>query len=821
MTEMIIIFVLINTIVLFLIRRTVNKINDDGRMLSSRVDYLNREVLEMAKTLRSRGNAGQDIPEAASGAKAGLEADISVSAKQATETIQKAGIVKPPPIPVLLPEPVLGQKEVKTVVPEQPSKLVESAKEVLGKIWRWIVYGDENRREGVSTEVAVATTWLIRIGIIVVVMGAIYFLKWSLEKDLLSPAARVGASMIAGVGLLVFGIRLLGKKYHLMGQGFIGGGLLILYASAFSAGSVYHLFGPSASMPVAFALMILVTITAGVVAISADSMLVAIIGIAGGYMTPVLLRAPTPNLPGFYSYILLLSLGIMAIAYYKQWRLLNYLGFLCTYGLFIASLQSAYKPDDFTLAISFATAFLVVHSSIVYIHNIVRGNKSTTLEIIHLVANALFYAYAAYNLIDDKFGRPYPSIMSIGMSVFYILHVLVFLRKRLADRALLVALIALAGVFTTWTLPLILEKESLTISLSLLAFMFLWMGRKLSSNFMENLAHVMYCVVFFRLLYWDIPRNFSFVSHASEPMALYWKHMVARLWTFGISIASVIGGFFIQRGRGDAAAGTVIGEANNTPQFVSRGVAGGVFYWFAVLFMFLFAHLELNTMFMYYTPFRLPVLTVLWCVMGGYFLVKYLMREKQDSFAMWAMCAFMFIAVLKVFAFDLVSWHFSDSMIYDMEYSFLYAGTRLLDFGVLVMTFLAIWRAVNLKRGERSVAAAFGYGSLLLLFVYTSLELNSLLFWKMREFQRGGISILWALFAVGFTAGGIWKNVTPLRYLGLALFAVVAGKVFLVDLAGTEMIYRVVAFMVVGVILLLGAFAYLYSGKKFMKGGQS
>ena len=135
--------------------------------------------------------------------------------------------------------------------------------------------------------------------------------------------------------------------------------------------------------------------------------------------------------------------------------------------------------------------------------------------------------------------------------------------------------------------------------------------------------------------------------------------------------------------------------------------------------------------------------------------------------------------------------------------------------------FLAVWLMVGVKRKDNVIMAAFGYGSLFLLFVYATLEVNSLLFWKLAKFQKGGLSILWAIFAVGFISGGIWKNLAPLRYVGLALFAVVAGKVFLVDMSHMEMIYRVVAFVVVGVFLLLGAFAYLYSGKKFMKGGQS
>ena len=48
----------------------------------------------------------------------------------------------------------------------------------------------------------------------------------------------------------------------------------------------------------------------------------------------------------------------------------------------------------------------------------------------------------------------------------------------------------------------------------------------------------------------------------------------------------------------------------------------------------------------------------------------------------------------------------------------------------------------------------FGYGALLLFFVYSSLEVNSLLHWRMPAFQEGGMSILWALFAISFIAAG-------------------------------------------------------------------
>ncbi len=719
--------------------------------------------------------------------------------------------VHPAPVPTLSPPQNIPSHSPfpKTNSPEKNIifPLFKSAQEGLNALWNWIIVGEEHRSKEINIEYAIATTWLLRFGVIAILLAMGYFLNYSIHKGYFVPLIRVLIGCTVGLSMLFGGFYLLKSKYQLIGQGLMGGGLAVFYFTLYAANLVYHLI----SLPNTFLLMTIVAVVTISLAIRIDSLLLAIFALIGGYTSPLILWAGEPNLTILYSYLLILGINILIIAYYKQWRLLNYLAFIFNYLLLSGSLLN-YQISDFFLVITFLTLFFILHSSLVYSHNIIQNKKSTLLEIAQLIINAIIYSSIAYALIDQYYAsKPYTSFLSLFLSGFYALHAYLFLKHRPIDRNLIIALIALTGFYITWSMLLTFEKELLTFSWSLQAFIFLWLGLKLNSNFIKKLAYLLYLVIFWRLSYFEIPRHFDLYPHPTH-LTDYLYQLAERIWVFGASIAAIIGAFFLTNKALDRFKTLAIDPQNDTPLTLASHFLEGAFYWAGLLFLFLYLNLEFNALFSHYAPLRLPMLTVLWSGMTLYFLHRFLLTNNQ--LMLKVLTTLLLSIFIKILTLDILSWGLSTHLSYTIDDNTPMALIRLFDFTIVLILFYLSW---NYLKTSLLLSILLSFMNLALIFVYFSLEISHFLYWRIPEFQFGGISILWAIFAIIYLIIGIWKNNQSLRYTGLILFAIVINKIILIDLAQMATLYRTIAFLLIGIILVIASVVYINSRQKFEK----
>lgn len=162
-------------------------------------------------------------------------------------------------------------------------------------------------------------------------LGAVFFLKLSIEQGWIPPEVRVAMGFVLGAGLVVGGVVLSRKRYAVTAQTLCATGVVTLYAITFACRALYH-FPFFGALPT-FALMALITAAAFLLAVRLEARVVALLGMLGGFLTPILVSTGQDNPVGLFTYIGLLDVGLLAVALHRRWAFLVPLAALGTAGL--------------------------------------------------------------------------------------------------------------------------------------------------------------------------------------------------------------------------------------------------------------------------------------------------------------------------------------------------------------------------------------------------------------------------------------------------------------------------------------------------------
>ena len=183
------------------------------------------------------------------------------------------------------------------------------------------------------------------IGGLALFLGVAFFVKYSFEHNLIPAELRVAIGFVVGASLVVGGLLLKRQENAVTAQTLCATGVLVLYAVTFACRAYYHfaLFG---FVPT-FLLMTLITAVAFVLAVRLNAIVVAVLGIAGGFLTPVLLSTGEDNPLGLFGYIALLDIGLLAVAQRQRWNVLPILGAIGTALVQFAWVAAFFVPEKY------------------------------------------------------------------------------------------------------------------------------------------------------------------------------------------------------------------------------------------------------------------------------------------------------------------------------------------------------------------------------------------------------------------------------------------------------------------------------------------
>jgi uncharacterized membrane protein len=174
------------------------------------------------------------------------------------------------------------------------------------------------------------------LGGIALFLGVVFMVKYSFENNLITPLRRLAIGEIVGTGLIAAGWRLARGRYRVTAQSLCATGIVILYADLFAAHSFYALI----SLTTAFFGMSAVTLFSFLLAVNLGAQVIVILGLLGGFVTPVLLASGADNAPALFLYIGLLDLGVAAVALRQRWQ---YLLLLAAIGTALTQLGWAFE----------------------------------------------------------------------------------------------------------------------------------------------------------------------------------------------------------------------------------------------------------------------------------------------------------------------------------------------------------------------------------------------------------------------------------------------------------------------------------------------
>lgn len=337
-----------------------------------------------------------------------------------------------------------------------------------------------SKKNSSEFEIKLGQKWLLIVGIITMVFGVGYFLKYSFEQGWIGPAGRVASAYIWGIVFLVSGDQFRKRNFEIYGLSLAGGGIATLYFSTFAAFNLYNLFTPIPS----FFIMVLITTFACVLAIIYDTKWLAILGLIGGFFTPMMLSTGQDNYIFLFTYMTILNLGLLGVAFYKKWDILNVLGFIFTYLLYAGWFSSHYAESKFWPAIIFLNVYYFIYSIVPFAYQFFRVIQDNIKRYMIITPNSFLAFGFSYLMIKEHFSLQWVSIITILYSITFMLMASYLYKKDMYKQDAFAVFLAKAALFLIITVPIIFSQHWITIFWMAQALVLLWAGRRIDR---ENL----------------------------------------------------------------------------------------------------------------------------------------------------------------------------------------------------------------------------------------------------------------------------------------------------------------------------------------------
>ncbi len=664
-----------------------------------------------------------------------------------------------------------------------------------------------------------------KIGIVITVIGVAIGAKYSIEHDLISPLTRIILGYLAGLGLLGFGIKLK-KNYENYSAVLVSGAMAILYFITYAAYDLYELI----PQLMAFILMVIFTAFTVLTAIHYNRQVIAHIGLVGAYAVPFLLSDGSGSAAVLFSYVTIINIGILVIAFKRYWKLLYYAAFGLSWLIYLAWLANSYQLEDhFWLAMMFMSLFFLTFYLTFLAYKLLREEVFKYQDIILILLNSFIFYGIGYGILSDhETGMHLLGFFTLCNALIHFVVGIIIYRKKLADRNLFYLISGLVLVFITIAVPVQLDGNWVTLLWSGEAALLFWIGRTKKVSIYEKLSYPLMILAFF-----------SLVHDWSTAYADYYSISIENKITPLLNIHFLTGILFV-------AAFAFINKVDRDPKYTSA-----VARYHALLKL---ASLTLPSILLFalYNTFRLEIAQYWNQLYADSYLVAspgdelltqfYWNFDLREFRKIWIInYSLLFVSLLAIanvkklkskllgtITLGLITLALTVFLIQGLyalsELRESYLDQELAEFydigiyNILIRYISFLFVAVALVACHKLLQSRFILRDfriafellfhVAILWIASSELIHWIDFAESSQSYKLGLSILWGVYSLLIIGLGIWKKKKYLRIGAISLFAVTLVKLFFYDISHLDTIDKTIVFVSLGVLLLIISFLY-------------
>jgi uncharacterized membrane protein len=607
-------------------------------------------------------------------------------------------------------------------------------------------------RTRADLETEIGSRWALVIGVLVLVLGVAFFVKYAFDRHWVSETLRVGAGTLAGGAVLAVGVRLAGRGYPLYGRLVAGGGLAILYVSAYAASALYALVPPGVAL-------LWMAMLSGVTAFAADrqnSQGLAATAIVLAFAAPFLVATSQDQHLALFAYDAALVAATLFLVRRHEWLFLALAGFWLTWVTLAAWSSESYRPAYFASTELYLT---VVSAMFLVVANDLRGSRHPLAKLVKaaLWCGPFLYHCASIAVLFDH---------SLWLLLYFLVVSAVgiaILSERPWLRLLLWSVIAVP--FYAW----VTTHSQAAWFVAALAVAFGLYALHLAGQLRVFVASSTF----------TLPERLLFQANG---LALF-------VWAY-----EPVYGHAASTAR--LALGLAIWYGALAAVFRRQAVSAVVPHALGLAFTFTAIAVALGL--------AGPWTTVAWAAEGA--AVVWVGLHTRTTALRCGGAVLLTLAIVR-----LVVTQFDETLV---GFALL-LNSRALTGGFIVALLYgaAVIHVRYAPDGSYRWVVGFLAAANVLTIALLTADIYS--FWEVRgeqftaSFKReASTSVMWAAYGMALVGLGFSRPSVVLRYLGLGLLGLTVAKLFTIDLVALDGIYRIVGFIVMGLVLLAASFLY-------------